>query len=504
MGRNDKRRVASNFVSSLFGYALSITIGLILPRFFTLTYGSEVNGLIGSVNQFVVYLGLFEAGVGTATLQALYKPVALDYRNNISAVMNAAGAYYRKAGLYYLIGLIILCFGYPLAVKTEIGYFRVVAIVFLVGFINVLNFWVQGKYTVLLRAEGKNYILTNLNSVVNILTGVLKIVLIRMRVDVVLIMASAFLVNVGSMVFVFIYMKVNYKWLDRTISADYKAIEQKNYVLVHEISTLIFNNTDIIILTVFCGLKVVSVYTMYKLVITYLGNVLSTITTSVEFSLGQLYQTQKSEFAKRVDLCESVYSISFHAFNSVALFLFVPFMKLYTSGITDINYVDYKLAVLFVAIELLSSVRIMMLKTINFAGHFKLTTSRTITESVINLTVSLVAVQFWGIYGVLLGTVVALMYRTNDIIIYSNVRLIGRSPLKTYCIHILNLILLVVFQFVYRLLFPAIESYVTFALCGAAMVLMTAVTMTIVQMIAFPDFRSMLINGAKKLIGRQR
>jgi len=504
MGRNDKRRVASNFVSSLFGYVLSIAIGLILPRFFTLTYGSEVNGLIGSVNQFVVYLGLFEAGVGTATLQALYKPVALDDKNGISSIMNAAGAYYKKAGLYYLIGLLILCFGYPLAFKTDISFFRVVAIVFLTGFINVLNFWVQGKYLVLLRAEGKNYILTNLNSAMNVLTGIIKIVLIRLRVDVVLIMAAAFLVNVGTMIFILIYIKVNYKWLDPTVSADFKAIEQKNYVLIHEISTLIFNNTDIIILTIFCGLKVVSVYSMYKLVIIYLGNILSTITSSVEFSLGQLYQTQKSEFVKRVDLCESVYSVSFHTFNSVALFLFIPFMRLYTAGITDINYVDYRLAVLFVTIELLSSVRVMMTRTISFAGHFKLTTTRTIAESIINLTVSLVAVRFWGIYGVLMGTVVALLYRTNDIIIYSNVRLIGRSPLKTYSIHLLNLVLLIAFQFVYKLLFPVIDSYVMFAVYGAAMVLMTAAAMTIVQMIAFPDFRSMIISVVKKLIGSKK
>ena len=209
MGRNDKRRVASNFVSSLFGYVLSIAIGLILPRFFTLTYGSEVNGLIGSVNQFVVYLGLFEAGVGTATLQALYKPVALDDKNGISSIMNAAGAYCKKAGLYYLIGLLILCFGYPLAFKTDISFFRVVAIVFLTGFINVLNFWVQGKYLVLLRAEGKNYILTNLNSAMNVLTGIIKIVLIRLRVDVVLIMSAAFLVNVGTMIFILIYKIFN-------------------------------------------------------------------------------------------------------------------------------------------------------------------------------------------------------------------------------------------------------------------------------------------------------
>lgn len=72
---NDKGKVRHNLISSCVGYALSMIIGLILPRFFTLTYGSEVNGLIGSVNQFIVYLGLFEAGVGTALLQALYHQI---------------------------------------------------------------------------------------------------------------------------------------------------------------------------------------------------------------------------------------------------------------------------------------------------------------------------------------------------------------------------------------------------------------------------------------------
>lgn len=501
---NANEKVKYNLISSFLGYVLSIIIGLILPRFFTLTYGSEVNGLIGSVNQFIVYLGLFEAGVGTALLQALYRPIAIDDKKSISSVMNAASSYYRKAGLYYLIGLIILCIGYPVAFKTGIGFLRVVGIVFFSGFVNVLNFWIQGKYVVLLRAEGKNYITNNLNTISTILTGVLKIVLIRFRVDVVLILFGSLCVNFCLMLFVLFYVKTNYKWLDPNIPADFNAIGQKKYVLVHEISTLIFNNTDIIILTVFCGLKVVSVYTMYKLITTYLGNALSMLPNSVEFSLGQLYQTKKTEFNKRMDIFESVYSTAFTTIYSVALFLFIPFMKLYTSGITDINYVDYRLAVLFVAIELLSSLRIMMLKTINFAGHFKLTTSRTITESIINLSVSLVAVQFWGIYGVLMGTVVALLYRTNDIIIYSNVRLIGRSPLKTYSIHLLNLILLVAFQFVYKLLFPVIESYVMFALCGAAMVLMTAAAMTIVQMMAFPDFRSMVINSLKKLLRRRK
>jgi len=498
------RRVTFNFVSSMLGYAVSIVIGLVLPRFFTLTYGSEVNGLIGSVNQFVVYLGLFEAGVGTATLQALYRPVALDERNRISAVVNAAGVYYRKAGLYCLLGLLLLCFGYPLVFHTDVGFFKVVGIIFFSGFVNVLNFWIQGKYVVLLKAEGKNYIINNLTTISTILTGVLKIVLIWLKMDVLVIMGASFLVSFGTMLFILFYMRAKYKWLDRSAAPEFKAVEQKNFVLIHEISSLIFNNTDIIILTSICGLKVVSVYTMYKMVTVQLGNLLSTIPNSVSFSLGQLFQTDKDGYARKVDVCESLYSIAFFSIYSVTLFLFIPFMRLYTEGITDINYVDYRLAVLFVAIELLSCMRIMMNNTINFAGHFKLTTPRTIAESIINLTVSLVAVHFWGIYGVLAGTIVALLYRTNDIIIYSNRKLLGRGPAKTYCIHMVNLLLLVGFQFLYGKLFSGIESYPKFAIYGALMVLMTIPAMTLVQSALFPDFRRFLLQNVKRILGSRR
>ncbi len=495
---DNRKKVTSNIIASVFGYVVSIIIGLVLPRFFTLTYGSEVNGLLGSVNQYVVYLGLFEAGIGIATLQALYKPVAISDKGRICSVMNATGVYYRKAGLYYLIGLVILCFGYPLLVKTEISYFKVSGIIFFTGFVNVLNFWIQGKYVVLLRAEGKNYIVTNLTTVSTVLTGVLKIILISLKVDVLVIMAVSFCVGVSTMLFVLIYMKTKYKWLDKAIPADFESISQKNSVLVHEISWLIFNNTDIIILTSVCGLKIVSVYTMYKLVTTQLGSILSIIPNSVEFSLGQLFQTNKEEYATRADICESLYSTAFFSIYSTALFLFIPFMRLYTSGITDVNYIDYRLAVLFVAIEVLSSMRVIMNQAINFAGHFKLTISRTITESALNLAVSLVLVHFWGIIGVLLGTVVALLYRTNDIIIYSNKRLLGRSPAKTYLIHLLNLAILIGLQFVFRLL-PEINGIFDFILYGAVTVLATGIVMLAVQMIVFPGFRKFIVGEVRNV-----
>ena len=503
MRKDDGKRAISNYITSILSYATVIIIGLIVPRYFTLTYGSEINGLIGSVNQFVEYLGLFEAGIGVLSLQALYRPLALDDRKGVCAVVRATGDYYRKAGFYYLMGLVILCIGYPLIFDTGVGFFEVAGIIFFSGLVNVFNFWLQGKYVVLLKAEGKSYIISNLTTISTILTGALKILLIWMKADVVLIMAAAFVVSILTMLFILIYIRAKYKWIDNTVEPDYEAVSQKNYVLIKEISWFIFNNTDIVILTLFCGLKVVSVYTMYKIVVNQLNNLVDAIPNSIGFSLGQTFNTSIDEYRKNVDVVESLYSVVYHTVFSVTLFLFVPFMRLYTAGITDINYVDYNLALLFVIIELLNHGRGIMNQAINIAGHFKLTTSRTIAESVINLTVSLVAVVFWGIYGVLAGTIIALLYRTNDIIIYSNRRLLGRSPLKTYLIHVVNLLLLVGFQFLYNLVIPEIDSYLSFALSGLLMVTVTGLAMTLAQTALFPDFRNAVAGVLKKVIKRR-
>ena len=70
--------------------------------------------------------------------------------------------------------------------------------------------------------------------------------------------------------------------------------------------------------------------------------------------------------------------------------------------------------------------------------HAKQTINRTVTEAIINLSASLILVQFWGIYGVLCGTIIALLYRTNDIVIYANKRILLRSPWKEYILYLGN------------------------------------------------------------------
>lgn len=495
-----RKKSINNLLYSALGQLITVAFGLILPRLWVVSYGSEVNGLLSSLSQFLVYLGLFEAGIGTATLQALYKPVAEDNWDDINGVLAASKVYYRQTGRSYFVGLLIMSAVYPLIAKSSLPYFTVAGAVLFSGLGNVVLFYFQGKYVYFLHAEGKNYITVNLGTVITIVNSLAKVIMIYLDVNIVAILAVNFLVQCLQAVYIMCYMR-RYKKLDLNVDPNYESVSQKNSILIHQVSGLVFQNTDVLILTMVCDLRVVSVYSMYKLIVTQLQNVLNIPINSIRFALGQTFQINREEYKKQIDIVESFNSAIHYALYAVALYLMLPFMRLYTAGVTDINYVDPWLAILFVAINLLDKSRTPMLLTIEYAGHFRKTIRQTVTESALNLVVSLIGVYFLGIYGVLIGTVTALAYRTNEIILYSNHKILHRSAKKTYGIYLINIVLFVLTQLLFGIVICStwIDSYLRFAAAGVVCSVLSLLIMCGGQLV-FPDCRMIVKSFAAKAL----
>lgn len=462
------RRSFYNIFFGMLSQIISIALGIIIPRLVLVSLGSESNGLLSSVNQALVYLSLLEAGIGTATLQALYKPVAEEDKSSINQIMAATNIYYKRVGLYYFIATLSLAIIYPIVVKSSLSYFTILSVILLSGLSQVINFFFQGKYRILMQVEGKNYILTNLGTIINVFTSISKIILLLLGCDIIVLQLMYFIFSLLQMIYIMKYIKKNYKWLDLSVTPNYDAISQKNSVLIHQISGLIFQNTDVLILTVACGLKVVSVYSMYVMLFGMIGTTISTINSGVSFAMGQAYNTDKKKFNILYNAFETYnMSLTFSLYCVATIFI-IPFLKLYTAGVTDVNYFDKLLPYLFVATYLLSNGRSAAQRVIEYAGHFKLTQDRSIIESVINVIVSLVGVVKFGIYGVLLGTIAALLYRTNDMILYSSKKLLKRSPFKTYLKWGTNLLLYITFIIIFNkvLLKISLDNYLIIILCA--------------------------------------
>ena len=203
------RRGFYNIVWGLLGQAITICLGIVVPRLVLVSFGSEINGLLNSITQVYAYFTLIEAGIGSATLQALYKPTASDDKEQINKILSATNKYYKKVAKIYFVAVLGFACIYPLVISSPLPKSWVFLIILLNGMGSVINFWVQGKYTIFLSAIGKSYVNTNLGTVSNVLTSVSKIILLLNGCDVLKLQFVYFIISLIKMLFIFFYIKRN-------------------------------------------------------------------------------------------------------------------------------------------------------------------------------------------------------------------------------------------------------------------------------------------------------
>ncbi len=487
-----KKKSILNLVFSLAYKIITMVFGIVLPLLFITSYGSELNGLQSSVQQIFTYTTLLESGIGAATLQSLYKPVASKDRTTINSYLSATSKYYNKIGVIYFGLLVVIAVIYSLVVSVEsMAFIEVVAYIVVAGSLNGVNFFYLAKLKLLISAEGDEYVVSILSTVTYVLTSIAKIVLITKGINIIFLQLCHFSINIGVTFVYYLIAKKKYPWLSFKTEPNYEGMKQKNSVLIHRISSLVFQNIDVLILTFMCNLEIVSIYTIYKLVINMITTIIASMSDSTSFIFGRKMNNgdeEHAEYKQVVDTFNVLYSSVAFALYVVTYLLILPFLKLYTASM-DLNYIIPTLPWLYISIEILTVGRQAMMKTIEVAGHFKETQWRAVVEVVLNMVVSIVAVVFckhlWGeiggLYGVLFGTIIAMLYRTIDINIYANKRILKRSSWKTFGIILTNLCLFVLVVFFVKPLVPFINSYTEFILHAVWITLLVVSLFVVVQ-----------------------
>ncbi len=444
------KRGIKNVVFGLFSQFIILAIGIVMPRLFVINYGSGVNGLFNSINQIFGYVALLEAGLGAATIQALYKPVASEDKKEISAVLAATDIYYKKVSVYYLFCVIALSVIYPLVTDSSdiaAGLFGMTSttmikisiglVTLLCGLAGVVNFYFQATLKQLMVAEGRNYVISNIALIVDLMLSGAKIGLVLIGADIVMIQLSYFVIRVLQMILYKIYYKTHYSWVNLKAKPNLKALRQRNAFLVHQITSLITNSTDTLLLSIFKGFNEASIYAVYNLVISSINNLCNTLNHSLSFVLGITYHKDKARYIRLHDAYNTYYMSLIFSIMTVCYMLFEPFISIYMKN-ADIEYNLPGLALLFCLIQILSSTRMVANNLISIAGHMPQTMIRSAIQAGINVIVSLILIRPLGIHGVLIGTVVSLLYRTNDIILYTDLKILKRNPFKSYKPVIIN------------------------------------------------------------------
>ena len=112
--------------------------------------------------------------------------------------------------------------------------------------------------------------------------------------------------------------------------------------------------------------------------------------------------------------------------------LVIPFVKIYTKGINDANYIRNSFAIIIILSEIIYSIRKPYNSLVLAAGHFKETRRGAWVEAISNIIISCILVFKYGIIGVAIGTLISVTIRTIEIIHYTSQNILNRSDLEAY------------------------------------------------------------------------
>ena len=285
------KKATWNILSSMTYQIVSIVCGLITPRLILVAFGSTYNGVVASATQFLSIIAILNVGIPTATRVALYKTLAFDDKEGTSRIMKATKRYMRKVALCVIAYALLLMLVYPLVSHSDLSYLESASLIGIVSIRTFAEYFFGISNKTLLDADQAGYISSNLNSIANIANTILTAVLIYMGCSIFTVKLGSSLVFLVTPAIMNLYVKKRYA-LDANCEPDDSAIKNRSAVVYHAVANIVHNNTDLLILTVFTDVKVVSIYTVYYLVVGKLKSFMQVFTNGLEAAFANMWIRQ--------------------------------------------------------------------------------------------------------------------------------------------------------------------------------------------------------------------
>ncbi len=426
-----QKELKLNTISSLLFEILTIVCGFILPRLIMEQYGSEINGLVNSITQFIGIITFLEFGVGKVVQSALYKPLTENDKGEISRIVVSARKFFNRIALIMAVYVAFLFVVYPFISKQNFGWLYTAMLLAAMSISSYAQYFFGIVDRLLLTADQKGYIQYTAQAITLILNTVACVILIKLGCSIHVVKMTSSIIFLARPIYLSWYVRRHYD-IDTKIEYEGEPIKQKWNGLAQHLAYTVLNDTDTIVLTIMGTLSEVSIYGAYNLVVVGVKKLFTSAMNGVEAYLGNLWARQDEQ------KLHETFSWTEWLVHTAVIFVFgctgvliVPFVQCYTKGVTDANYIQPLFAVLIVAAHACHCLRLPYNLMIFAAGHYKQTQSNYIIATVMNIVISVACVKFWGLVGVAIGTLVSMLYQTVWMAFY-NARHLVRRPVKLF------------------------------------------------------------------------
>ena len=419
---------AKNTFWNLVYQLTAVIAGFLVPRAIIGVYGSEVNGLVTSLTQFIGYFALVEAGISGAATFALYKPLAQGDWKGVNVVASASRAFYQKSGAVFLALLVGLSVTYPIFVSAgALSPWEIVALTFLLGAKVVVDFFSLSKYRVFLTADKRNWLIQLASTVYTLLNTAIIIAFSHLHAPVVAVYALALAAVFARSAILAVYTRRRYPQLDcKADYGDYR-LPQRWDALFLQILGAVQSGAPVILATVLCGsMSDVSVLAVYLLISNGLQMIPNVLGTGLQALFGQQiaagdYATLRSSYRPYRAL---VYSVSAVACGC-AFSLILPFVDLYAGGFRDADYHNALLGFLVVLNVFLYHGKSSQGLLVIAAGMYHETRWQTCVQALIIIALGIPLTAEFGVVGTIAASCVSNAYRVVDLLLFEPVRISG-------------------------------------------------------------------------------
>lgn len=346
-----------NIATSVLLQVVSGVCGLILPRFVLQNFGSEANGLISSVMQLLSYTVLLEGGIGGVMKAALYKPLANEDDAGVSDIFYQISWTFRKIAVVFIGFAVLLSICMKSFVDTQYSWLYVFTMVLILSTNTLCGYYISMPHRILMTADQKQYVIQFAQIITTVLNLLLCLLVMHLGGSIHLVKLTSVGVFLLNPLVQRLYVRRHYK-ISRSVAAGNVQHIQKRDGAIHHLSYFVHRNTDVVILSLLGSLHMVSVYTVYNTVINVLEQLLVSVSSGLSGLVGRLIaRNETAELNRIVDRYEACNNVLATGVATVCAILILPFVSIYTGGVTDAQYYQPVFAMLMIAGSYAYSIR---------------------------------------------------------------------------------------------------------------------------------------------------
>lgn len=416
--------------------------------------GIQYLGLNSLFTSILQVLNLAELGVGSAMIFSMYKPIAEDDNITICALMKLYRNYYRAIGLVILFAGCALLPFLPYLIKSDIPTDINIYILYMINLLaTVLTYWLFAYKNSILQAHQRNDVASKITIITDTIKYILQIIVLAVFHNyyyfVIVILFTQVITNIVTAYFAN-KLYPQYKPMGTLPKDERKKINKRiRDLFTSKIGGVVVNSADTIVISAFLGLTMLAIYQNYFYIITAVLGLVGIIFGSCTAGIGNSLVTETKE-KNYNDFKKFTFIIAWIAgWCTVSLLsLFQPFMEIWVG---EDLMLGFSAVICLCVYYFIYEINQLLNLYKDAAGIWHEDRFRPIITALSNLALNLIMVQFWGIYGVLLSTVLSTLFVGMPWLLHNLFTVLFKRNAKQY---IFNL-----FKYVFITLIVSFATY---------------------------------------------